>query len=134
GRGSAGSLDGRTQTLPAIYSFDGSDFVDIKSGRTSTGGTTFNAGAGYDLVTGRGSPVPGKIVGALVALGTKTFSVTSSQTASSSTTGSGTATPKASLLYTATPLSTPPRGTAGVTLAGPASAEVSQAAVLASDF
>ena len=45
------SLDGPTQTLPALYSLPSSDFHDITSGNNG-----FAAGPGYDLVTGLGSP------------------------------------------------------------------------------
>ena len=51
--GGRATLDGGTQTLPAIYGLPGSDFHDITSG--SNGG--YSAGAGYDEVTGRGSPI-----------------------------------------------------------------------------
>jgi subtilase family serine protease len=48
----AGSLDGATQTLPALYSPQMSgDFFDITAGFNG-----YNAGPGYDLVTGLGSP------------------------------------------------------------------------------
>lgn len=52
-----GSLDGAGGTLPAIYSFSASDFHDITSGNNG-----YAALAGYDLVTGRGTPVVGRIV------------------------------------------------------------------------
>jgi hypothetical protein len=45
-------MDGRSQTLPAIYAASMSDFHDI-----TTGFNGFPAGPGYDLVTGRGTPV-----------------------------------------------------------------------------
>src|SRR5205823_3065182 len=54
-------LDGRTQTLPAIYSLPTSDFHDITAG-SSNGTPSIAAAAGYDLVTGRGSPVANKLV------------------------------------------------------------------------
>ena len=57
-----GTLDGGTQTLPMLYQLPASDFHDITSG--SNGG--YSAGAGYDLVTGRGSPVANLIVAGLV--------------------------------------------------------------------
>ena len=44
-------MDGPTQTLPRLYELNSSDFHDI-----TTGSNGFNAGAGYDLVTGRGTP------------------------------------------------------------------------------
>jgi subtilase family serine protease len=52
------TLNGRTQTLPAIYSAATTpgNFHDITSG-TSTGSPNYTAVAGYDLVTGPGSPI-----------------------------------------------------------------------------
>jgi hypothetical protein len=47
------TLDGATQTLPALYSLPSADFHDITSG----GNGTFNAGIGYDEATGLGTPV-----------------------------------------------------------------------------
>ena len=47
----SGTLDGRTQTLPLLYSAPAADFHDVTSGNNG-----FAAGSGYDLVTGRGSP------------------------------------------------------------------------------
>jgi hypothetical protein len=55
-------LDGPSELLPAIYAASASDFHDITSG--SNGG--FSAGPGYDLVTGRGSPVANLVVSSLV--------------------------------------------------------------------
>jgi hypothetical protein len=46
-----GTLDGPTQTLPRLYELNEADFNDITSGSNG-----FNATAGYDLVTGRGTP------------------------------------------------------------------------------
>ena len=57
------SLDGQTETLPGIYSLQAADFHDITSG----GNGGFSAGAGYDEVTGRGSPVANILVPALAA-------------------------------------------------------------------
>lgn len=64
GRAVAGlsSLDGATQTLPALYSAPASDFRDITSG--SNGG--YSAGPGYDLVTGRGTPLANLLIPYLV--------------------------------------------------------------------
>ena len=61
-----GTLDGGTQTLPLLYQLPASDFHDVASG--SNGG--YSAGAGYDLVTGRGSPVANLIVAGLVGTST----------------------------------------------------------------
>jgi subtilase family serine protease len=60
----SGSLDGPSQTLPMLYSLPASDFHDITSG-TSTGSPNYSAGPGYDLVTGRGTPVANLLIPAL---------------------------------------------------------------------
>src|SRR5262249_55858018 len=54
GRVAAGgtSLDGATQTLPALYSLPSADFHDVTSG----GNGSSDAGTGYDEVTGLGTP------------------------------------------------------------------------------
>jgi hypothetical protein len=82
-----GSLDGASQTLPKIYAASTSDFHDITSG-TSLGSPHENAGTGYDLVTGRGTPVANKLVADLVGSTSSTpaathFSVTASPTTTS---------------------------------------------------
>jgi subtilase family serine protease len=59
----AGSLDGPSQTINAIYSVPQSDFHDITTGNNGL----FAAEPGYDLVTGRGSPVASLLVPDLVA-------------------------------------------------------------------
>jgi hypothetical protein len=46
-----GSLDGPSQTFPLLYGMPATDFHDI-----TTGYNGYNAGPGYDLVTGLGSP------------------------------------------------------------------------------
>ena len=53
-----GSLDGLSETLPALYGVPWADYHDITSG--SNGG--FAAKAGYDLVTGQGTPLANKLV------------------------------------------------------------------------
>jgi hypothetical protein len=70
GRALAGksSLDGATQTLPAIYQLPSSDFHDVTSGNN---GGHF-ATAGYDLVTGRGSPEANLVMAGLVGGSTGT--------------------------------------------------------------
>lgn len=62
-----GSLDGPTQTLPALYAFAAADFHDILSGSNG-----YQAAAGYDLATGRGSPFANRVVKDLVATNIKT--------------------------------------------------------------
>jgi hypothetical protein len=59
GRKLAGSssLSGSTQTLPMLYSMPGSFYHDI-----TTGNNGYSAGPGYDLVTGRGTPLANLIV------------------------------------------------------------------------
>jgi hypothetical protein len=57
-----GALDGFTQMLPALYGLSASDFHDVTSG--SNGG--YQAGSGFDLVTGRGAPVANLVVRDLV--------------------------------------------------------------------
>jgi subtilase family serine protease len=56
------ALSGVSQTLPALYNMSSSDFHDITSGNNGSG-----AKSGYDLVTGRGSPIANSVVAALVS-------------------------------------------------------------------
>lgn len=49
-------------TLPAIYQLPSSDFLDITSGNNGV----YNCTNGYDLVTGRGSPILGRLIPDLV--------------------------------------------------------------------
>jgi hypothetical protein len=60
-----GTLDGATKLLPALYQSSTSDFHDVVSG-TSTGTPRFTAAAGYDLVTGRGTPIANLLINDLV--------------------------------------------------------------------
>jgi hypothetical protein len=71
------SLDGKSQTLPDLYSISASDFHDITSGNNG-----YAAGAGYDLVTGRGSPIASLLLPALAGVPT-----TAPVTATASITG-----------------------------------------------
>ncbi|MGA2502265.1 MAG: S53 family peptidase, partial [Tepidisphaeraceae bacterium] len=58
-------LDGATQTLPAIYQqLTSADLHDITSGNNG-----FAAGTGYDLVTGRGTPIASALVNDLTGVG-----------------------------------------------------------------
>jgi subtilase family serine protease len=60
-----GTLNGATQTLVAIYAASAADFHDI-----TTGSTQFQtAGPGYDLATGRGSPVANLLIPYLASYG-----------------------------------------------------------------
>ena len=71
----ASSLDGPSETLPALYTVSSNDFHDITSG--SNGG--FKAGPGYDEVTGLGSPNASLLVPDLVAYGAATQMVVTAQ-------------------------------------------------------
>jgi hypothetical protein len=55
------SLNGATQTLPTLYSLPSSDFHDVTTGSNGT----YSATAGYDLVTGLGTPIANLLVPAL---------------------------------------------------------------------
>ncbi len=57
-----GTLNGSQQTLPLLYSLPQADFHDITSGSNG-----YPAGVGYDLASGRGSPIASSIVAALDA-------------------------------------------------------------------
>lgn len=66
------SLNGRTQTLPRIYSLPSTDFHDITSGNNyepnNPNQTSYSSAApGYDETTGRGSPIANKIVADLIS-------------------------------------------------------------------
>jgi hypothetical protein len=65
GRGAAGPLDGRSQTLPNIYQISSADYHDITSGGSS-GNPAYLCGPGYDLVTGLGTPFANSVVTDLV--------------------------------------------------------------------
>ena len=77
------SLTGYNQTLPALYSLPAGDWHDIVSGY-SYGSPTYEAGPGYDLVSGNGTPVANKVVSDLIAK--YTISSPSSLTAGNSLT------------------------------------------------
>jgi subtilase family serine protease len=70
-----GSLDGPTQTLPMLYQLPASDFHDI-----TTGNNGFQAGPGYDLITGRGSPIAQLIVAGLAGTPVSTAATISGET------------------------------------------------------
>ena len=65
GRIAAGQLplDGPSQTLPTIYQLGDTSFHDVVVGNNG-----YSAGPGYDLVTGRGSPVANRVVDGLTSL------------------------------------------------------------------
>jgi subtilase family serine protease len=99
GRALAGqsTLNGASQTLAAIYAAPSSDFHDI-----TTGSTQFeSAGVGYDLATGRGSPIANLLVPFLVSYGSS-----SSSGSGGSTGGTTSSNPTAPTNFTASTLST----------------------------
>jgi subtilase family serine protease len=71
------ALDGPSQLLPMLYGLPTQDFHDITAG-TSFGQPNLAAGPGYDLVTGRGTPVANLLVADLV--GTVNSTVTTTTT------------------------------------------------------
>jgi hypothetical protein len=52
-----GTLDGPSQTLPMLYQLPSTDFHDITSGSNGA-----SARAGYDLVSGRGTPIANRLI------------------------------------------------------------------------
>jgi hypothetical protein len=72
------TLNGQTQTLPMLYALpSANDFNDVTTG-ASFGSPIENAGPGYDLATGRGSPMAPRIVAALS--GVAKFAITGAPT------------------------------------------------------
>ncbi len=59
-----GSFDGAGQLLPALYQLPQGDYHDIITGST-LGTPNYSAGPGYDLATGRGSPLASALIPAL---------------------------------------------------------------------
>jgi hypothetical protein len=119
-------LSGASQTLPAIYNMASNDFHDITSGRNNG----YSAGSGYDLVTGRGTPIANLVVNALVNA-TSTGSVGGLVV----TSGSGTSTTpqaKASILLAGTPTeSLPSSGPASFVAPATVATAVTGPAILA---
>ena len=68
-------LDGPSQTLPALYALPAADFHDVTSGNSS-GSPTEKSGPGYDLVTGRGTPIANLVVAGLVGQSSTTPAAT----------------------------------------------------------
>jgi hypothetical protein len=63
--GQTASLNGFAQTLPGLYNLPSGDFHDITQGSNGK----YSAGPGYDLVTGRGSPLVNRLVFDLAGVG-----------------------------------------------------------------
>lgn len=92
-----GALDGRTEFLPALYKLAAVDFHDVVTG-TSTGSPAYSAAAGYDLVTGRGTPVANLVIADLAAWGA-TSTPASPPTAPTSFSGTATSSSQVSLSW-----------------------------------
>jgi hypothetical protein len=56
------ALNGYNQTLPRLYTLPSTDFHDITSGNNDYGSAGNDAGVGYDLTTGLGTPVANTLV------------------------------------------------------------------------
>jgi hypothetical protein len=70
GRAAAGEAALSSATLlPMIYKLSAADFHDVTTG-TSAGAPNYSAGPGYDLVTGRGTPIANKVIADLVGSST----------------------------------------------------------------
>lgn len=84
GRASAGKADlSSTDTLKSIYGMPASNFHDITSGYNG-----YSAGPGYDLVTGRGSPIANLVINSLVNYTNGASSRTSTSATAAATTSS----------------------------------------------
>lgn len=105
GRALAGEsyLSGASQTLPALYNMSSNNFHDITSGSNG-----YSAGLGYNLVTGRGSPLANSVVQALV-------SATSNGHVNNSAANSGSSTPSNTAKKADVVAGDPPQTSSGLT-------------------
>lgn len=118
GQAGQGTLDGYSQTLPAIYAAPAGDFHDIIKGNNG-----YAAGKGYDLVTGRGSPIANLLVPFLAnwsgTSGSATPASSGTQTTGTSTAGTGAHTHRADVVSA-------PNGLAGLVTETLSTASVNQ--------
>jgi hypothetical protein len=63
-----GSLDGPTQLLPALYQLPAATNLHAVTTGGSFGSPPYSAGAGYNLVTGRGTPIANVLVSTLIGV------------------------------------------------------------------
>lgn len=90
GRTAVGEADlSSTTLLPMIYQLPTADFHDITSG-TTLGSPNYSAGPGYDLTTGRGSPIANKVIADLIGSSNPTPTTTHFAISSPTSTTAGT--------------------------------------------
>ena len=82
-----GTLNGPTQTIPAIYAAPATDFHDVTTGTT----LFFAAAPGYDLATGRGTPIANQLIPYLVSIGASSAAAPPASSSSSPGNFAGTA-------------------------------------------
>ncbi|HLJ95144.1 MAG TPA: S53 family peptidase [Gemmataceae bacterium] len=128
-----GSLDGATQTIPALYNLANTSYAtyynDIVDGYNG-----YQAGPGYDLVTGLGSPIADQVVQGLIngiapppgsrAAASKEELLTQSQPAERTRTAES----PIQIVHLSTPLLSPSRGVEVVAIANPVAGDVPKAA------
>lgn len=100
-----GSLDGATQTIPTLYKLPASDFHDV-----TTGNNGYAAGPGFDLVTGRGSPIANTLVADLAGVSTSTAPAPSAPSVAGLAASPSTVTSGASFTLSASGVSDPNAG------------------------
>jgi hypothetical protein len=95
-QGRTASLDGYTQTLPALYQMAANATYSTTFNDTTSGSNGYSAGPGYDLATGLGTPKADKVVQFLTRLAVSKAapsatggSSTSSTTSTTGTSGTG---------------------------------------------
>ena len=96
----AAPLTGNTETLPALYSLPASDFHQITVGYNG-----YNAGAGYNLVTGLGSPEANVVLPELAAYGLASRAVVTTEPPRASSRETVSAWSSRPMTPTATPIS-----------------------------
>ncbi len=94
---SLAALNGATQTLAAIYAAPATDFHDITQGSTQFQ----SAGPGYDLATGRGSPVADLLVPYLTNYGSTSTGTTTAPAAPASFTAQAASATQVNLSWSA---------------------------------
>jgi hypothetical protein len=109
-----GSLDGASQTLPALYQLGGTSSATYYHGVTG-GSNGYQAGPGYNLVTGLGSPHADAVVQALASVTGSGTGVTIPGTTTTTTPPTTTSPPKHKATRTAHPHDQVVAGSSGST-------------------